>query len=325
MKVFVSAQLTDDVLQYLSDHAQVKLGGWGATGHVLAPQELVEQAAGCEMLVICYEEMNEFVFQNLPQLKFVSCTRGGMENFDSHTVKKYPHVLVCNAPGRNANAVADLTIGLMLDISRNISLSNHYIRSRDWEHAKWFKAGKLGKKLFMGYELEGKSIGLIGLGEVGRRVAKRAQGFGMKVLAYDPYYKGNAEGIEPVSLDTLLRQSDFVSLHCKVTDETRQMICRQTIEQMKPTAFLINTARGALVQEDDLYEALNQKRIAGAALDTLAVEPIPENHPFLSLENIVITPHIGGASYDIMAQQSKIVLQDIQAYVEGRRPPHVWP
>lgn len=325
MKAFVSAQLTDEVMTYLNRHAQVQLGGWGATGHVLKPAELVDQAKDCEMMVICYEEMNDFVFQNLPQLKFVSCTRGGMENFDRATVQKNHHVLICNAPGRNANAVADLTVGLILDISRNISLANHYIRNRDWGHAKWFKAGMLGKKLFMGYELDGKCLGLIGLGEIGRRVARRAQGFGMKVLAYDPYCKDKPDGVELTELDPLLRGADYVSLHCKVTDETKDMICEQTIGLMKPTAFLINTARGALVREEDLYAALKERRIAGAALDTLAVEPIPKDHPFLTLDNIVITPHIGGASHDILAQQSKIVFEDIRAYVEGRRPVHVWP
>ena len=325
MKIFVTAQLDQEVLDYLQSRGEVILGGWGATGKVLDEQELVEQAAGCEMMVICYEKMTEYVFRNLPDLRFVSCTRGGMENFDAQVVKQFPGVQVCNAPGRNANAVADLTLGLLLDITRNISLSNHYIRNRDWDHAKWFQAGKLGKKLFMGYELEGKTIGLIGLGQVGSRVAKRAMGFGMRVIAYDPYCRDKQPEVKLVELDALLRDSDCVSLHCKVTEDTRRIIRRESIEKMRPASFLINTARGELVDEEDLYLALNEHRLAGAALDTLAVEPIPENHPFLSLDNIVITPHIGGASYDIKAQQSKIVFEDIRAYMEGRRPPHVWP
>lgn len=324
MKIFVTAQLEDDVLDYLKSCGEVKLSGWGHTGHVLTPEELVEQAQDCEMMVICYEPVNEYVFSHLPKLKFISCTRGGMENFSKEEVCAHSEVIVCNAPGRNANAVADMTIGLMLDIARNISLSNHYIRNKDWDHVKWFKAGKLGKKMFMGYELEGKTLGLIGLGQVGWRVAKRALGFEMKILVYDPYSKIQMDGIEYVELDRLLKESDFVSLHCKPTEETEGMINAEALAKMKPTAYLINSARGVLVNEKDLYEALKNGKIAGAALDTIAQEPISEDHPFLELDNIVITPHIGGASYDIQAQQSKIVFEDIKAYVEGRRPPHVW-
>lgn len=324
MNAFVSAQLEQWVLEYLSGHAVVTCGGWGTTGHVLAPEELVKEAKDSEMLVICYEPIDEYVLSHLPKLKFISCTRGGMENIQKEAVLAHPDVTVCNAPGRNANAVADLTVGLMLDSARNISLSNHYIRNQDWEHVKWFKAGKLGKKMFMGYELRGKTLGLIGFGQVGRRVAKRVSGFEMNVLVYDPYCEAKMEGVTNADLHTVLACSDFISLHCKLGKETENMINAQTIAQMKPTAFLINTARGGLVKEEDLCQALKEHRIAGAALDTLAVEPMDKNHPFLELENVVITPHIGGASYDIQAQQSEIVFEDIRAFIEGRRPPHVW-
>ncbi len=324
MKVFVSAQLEDEVIDYLKERAEVVFDGWGPTGKILTPEQLVERAKDCEMMVICYEPVTEYVFENLPSLRFISCTRGGMENFDKEVVRRYPRVTVCNAPGRNANAVADLTLGLMIDISRNISLSSHYIRNQDWNHVKWFKAGKLSKKMFMGYELEGKTLGLIGMGQVGYRVARRALGFDMKVQAFDPYSRVEMDHVTYVDLDTLLRTSDFVSLHCKVTPETTGIINTETIGKMKQESFLINTARGVLVNEDDLIHALEEKRIAGAAMDTIAVEPIPENHPFIHMENVVVTPHIGGASYDIQAQQSKIVFEDIKAYMEGRRAPHVW-
>jgi len=325
MKSFVTAQLDEDTMKYLRINTEMKVGGWGHTGHVLTPRELVKQAVGCEILVLSYEPVDDFVLGNLPEVRFISCTRGGMENFDKKALENHPDVIVCNAPGRNANAVSDLALALMLDISRNISLSSHYIRNRDWEHAQWFKAGRLKEKFFMGYELEGKTLGLIGFGEIGARVARRANGFGMNVLTYDPYVKSLPESVERTELNTLLRCSDFVSLHCKVTPETNRIICRKTLEQMKPTAFLINTARGSLVDEEALFDALKGRRIAGAAMDTLATEPIPFNHPFLELENVTITPHIGGASHDIVCQQSQIVMEDICAFLEGRRPTHVWP
>ena len=325
MKAFVSAQLDETVLEYLRRQAQVTLGGWGHTGSVLSPEQLVQAAQDCQLLVICYEPVNDYVLDRLPGLRFIACTRGGVENFDKDAFKRHPQVMACNAPGRNANAVADLTLGLMLDVTRQISLSNHYIRNRDWEHAKWFKAGKLKHKLFMGYELAGKTLGLVGYGEVGRRVARRALGFDMRVLVYDPYIsrEQETEQIGFTDLEALLRQSDFVSLHCKSTPQTANLINTETLSLMRPTAYLINTARGTLVNETDLYQALTQKRIGGAALDTLAAEPIAENHPFIDLPNIVLTPHIGGASYDIQAQQSAIVLEDLQAFFQGRRPPHL--
>ena len=323
MKAFITAQLTDDAMDYIKKHADVKVGGWAYDGKILKPEELVEQAGNPDFMVICYEEITDYVLDNIPNLKFISCTRGGAENIDREVVNRHKNVFICNAPGRNANAVAEVTIGLMINISRHISLTYRYIMNRDWEKAKWFDSGSTNEKPFMGYEMEGKILGLVGFGEIGRRVAKIARdGFGMQIIFYDPYVK-EAENAVGKSLEEVLSKSDFVSLHTFPTDETIGMINEKTLRLMKPSAYLINTARGKLIVESDLYVALKEHWIAGAALDTLYPEPIQPDNPLLDLDNILITPHIGGASIDILPQQTKIAMLDVRAFIETGRPIHV--
>ena len=137
MKAFITAQLTEEGLKRVSEFAEIKLGGWGHTGKKLEPQELVQEAADCEMLIICYEEINEYVLENLPKLKFIACSRGGVENIDREAVKKHPEVTVTSSPGRNANAVAELSLCLMIDALRHVSRTHHFIMSRKWDQVPW--------------------------------------------------------------------------------------------------------------------------------------------------------------------------------------------
>ncbi len=324
LKAFVTAELTKEAISELSKHLSLTFGGWAYDSVKLAPAQLVEKAKGCEVLVICYEDINEYVLTNLPDLKYIACTRGGIENIDVAAVKRHG-VLLSNTPGRNASAVADLAVGLMIATARSIPQTYRYIMDRRWDEAQWDIAGNTPHKRFAGAELEGKTLGLIGFGAIGRKVAERARGFGMDLLAYDPFVKPVPSGspVRLVDLDTLLAGSDFISLHCKVTKQSEGIINKQTLAKMKKSAYLINTARGRLVNEQDLYEALKTGVIKGAALDTLIEEPISHDHPFLGLKNIVITPHIGGASQDIVKHQSRMVVEDVAAYLNGRSPVHV--
>jgi len=324
MRAFVTAELNKNGIELLSQHMTLTFGGWGYEGVKLTPEQLVKRAQGYEILIIGYEEINEYVLENLPDLKYIACTRGGIENIDVNMVKRYG-VMLSNTPGRNASAVADLTIGLMISVSRFIPQTYRFIMDRRWDDVSWDIAGNTPYKRFSGIELEGKTLGLIGFGAIGNKVAKRALGFDMDILVYDPNIKSEALAgkAKLVDLDSLLSQSDFVSLHCKLTDQTRGMINKDTLNKMKKGSYLINTARGYLVNEDDLYEALKEKRIAGAALDVLIEEPINPNHPFLELQNLVITPHIGGASYDIKNHQTSMIVQDVLNFINGRRPVNV--
>ena len=321
-KAFVSAQLTADGLAQLQQYADVKLGGWGHTGKKLAPEELVQAASDCDIMVICYEEINDYVLDHLPNLKFIACSRGGIENIHLDAVRRHK-TLVSSAPGRNANAVAELTVGLMICALRHIPKTVYYIMSKQWDKVPWDIAGNTSFKTFDGFELCGKTVGLIGYGAIAHRVSSLLSGFQVHIISYDPYVQSWPDGITSVSLETLLADSDLVSLHCKVTDSTRSIINAQALQQMKPTSVLINTARGALVDEEALYQALSNHQIAAAALDPQIHEPMLHDSKFLDLDNIILTPHIGGASRDIIAQQTKIIMEDVVAYFETGKPIHL--
>ena len=321
-KAFVSAQLTADGLAQLQQYADVKLGGWGHTGKKLAPEELVQAASDCDIMVICYKEINDYVLDHLPNLKFIACSRGGIENIHLDAVRRHK-TLVSSAPGRNANAVAELTVGLMICALRHIPKTVYYIMSKQWDKVPWDIAGNTSFKTFDGFELCGKTVGLIGYGAIAHRVSSLLSGFQVHIISYDPYVQSWPDGITSVSLETLLADSDLVSLHCKVTDSTRSIINAQALQQMKPTSVLINTARGALVDEEALYQALSNHQIAAAALDAQIHEPMLHDSKFLDLDNIILTPHIGGASRDIIAQQTKIIMEDVVAYFETGKPIHL--
>ena len=324
MKIFISAKLTENAIDLLRTRAELVFGGWGHTGKKLTPAELIVQAAGCEVLIICYEEINDEVLDNLPEARLIACTRGGAENVDREAIKRHPDVFVTNAPGRNANAVAEYTMGLMLSAARHISKTHHYIMSQDWDRVPWDVKGRAAKKTFEGFELDGKTLGLIGFGAIGRAVARLSQAFGMKILVCDPYIKQEEQPeIELVSMEALLARADVVSLHVKVTEETRGMINGDVLRRMKPNAIFVNTARGVLVNESDLYQALRERVIACAALDVQANEPMEKDSPLLTLDNIILTPHLGGATSDILYQQTKIIMEDVVGYLDGGRPVHV--
>lgn len=322
MKAFVSAQLTEEGKKALAGYVdEIQYGGWGATGKKLTPEELVAEAADCEILVICYEEINDYVLDHLPKLKFIACSRGGVENVDKDAVHRHK-VPVSFSPGRNANAVAELAVGLMLCALRHIPKTYHYIASRQWDRVPWDIAGNTSFKTFDGYELTGRTVGFLGYGAIARRVHKLLSGFEIQAIAYDPYVKEWPEGVRSVGWEELFSTADIVSIHCKLTEDTRGIVDAAALGRMKPTGVLINTARGALVNEDDLYEALLAKRPACAALDVQVHEPMERDSKLLTLDNLILTPHIGGASRDIIAQQTKILLEDIDAFFKTGRPVH---
>jgi D-3-phosphoglycerate dehydrogenase len=208
-------------------------------------------------------------------------------------------------------AVAELAIGHMISLARHLTYADRSMKEGKWE-----------KKKLKGTELYRKTLGFIGSGRIGGEVAKRAHCFGMKTIAYDPYLpKDIAEkmGIELTSLDTVLKNSDFITIHALLTDETKGMIDEKALDKMKGTAFIINCARGGIIDEKALYKALKEKKIAGAALDVFEQEP-PIKSPLLSLENIVFTPHIGASTKEAQIRSGVITAEQVMKVLDRQAP-----
>jgi D-3-phosphoglycerate dehydrogenase len=222
-------------------------------------------------------------------LKVIGVLRAGTENVNvAHATEK--GILVYNTPGRNSDSVADFTVGLIICECRNIARGHHGLKTGRWIR-DYPNQGRIP-------DLPGKTVGLVGLGEVGRKVARRLAGFDVRLLGHDPHLTTAPPGVTLTSLEKLAEESDFVSIHARLTAQTVHLIGRRLIARMKPTAYLINTARAGLVDERALYEALRDRRIEGAALDVFETEPPGSDNPLVLLDNVTLTPHMAGGSND---------------------------
>jgi len=254
--------------------------------------------------------MTARVLENAPQLKVVSMHGVGVDHIDLDAAERLG-IVIANCPGTNDQAVADLALGLMIAVARRIPAADNALRGGQW-----------GK--YSGSELWNKTLGLIGYGRIGRGVAKRALGFDMDVLVYDPYIQPDQVGLPGVKLtsfEDVITSADFLSLHAALTDETQKMIGAEQLAKMKPTAFLINTARGGLIDEQALFEALSQKRIAGAGLDVFIEEP-PLGSSLLTLSNLVLTPHIGAHTQEAIERMGVMAAQNVVLTLQGGQPHH---
>ncbi|MDY6875581.1 MAG: 2-hydroxyacid dehydrogenase [Chloroflexota bacterium] len=288
----------------------------------LSEEELIGALVESDVLVTEGDQVTAGVLASSPRLKAVIVCKGNPVNVDLAAATA-EGVMVVNTPGRNAHAVAELCISLMVMVARKGWASMEAVRS-----GKWANSPRVWAYLtFQGYELAGRTVGLVGLGAIGRLMAKRLNAFEMRVLAYDPYVSqavADTLGVQLVSLDELLREADFVSMHVHVTDGTRGMIGAREFALMKPTAFFINTGRAGVVVEEAMIDALHQKRITGAAFDVYHTEPLPADHPLLGLSNVVATSHIGGATFDVVRRMSQIAESDLVALHKGEVPPHLF-
>src|SRR5881628_2447630 len=248
----------------------------------------------------------------------IGCCRGDPVNIDLELATR-KGIPVFHAPGRNADAVADLTLALLLMLARHLGPLRDTFRQGGGAPITGAGDFLAMYNRFTGVELGGRTVGLVALGAVGREVAARLGAFKARVLAYDPYVTDAPPGVELGPLDDLLGRSDFVSLHAPVTPETRNLVSRERLALMKPSAYFINTARAALTDEDALYEMLVAGRLAGAALDVLPNEALQGGNRFLSLPNVIVTPHLGGATHDVVRHQSDIVVDAVEAYLRGER------
>ncbi len=265
-----------------------------------------------EILIVELNNVTEKVIRAADSLKLIAVCRGGTTNINLDAAKK-AGVVVINTPARNAVAVAEFTISLMINISRHIIQSIEFVKNHKWiDLLETFYR-------FEGNELYGKTAGIIGLGDTGQEVAKRLMAFDMTLIGYDPGFTEERIkdlDVNLVDLESLVKVSDYILLHASVTDSSRNMINKKILDLMKPNAYFINMARAALVVEDDLIDALVNKRIAGAALDVHSIEPLPLDSPWMDMENVIITPHLGGSAKEIILRHSKMVYEDIISFTK---------
>jgi D-3-phosphoglycerate dehydrogenase len=295
------------------EHGYAVQGMDGLKEYMGSADQVVELTGDAEILVTQLAPLSASIMDRLPGLKFVAVSRGGPVNIDMKAARERG-ITVVNTPGRNASAVAEFTIGAILAETRNITRGHDALRSGVYR-------GDLYRADIAGQELSEMTVGLIGYGEVGRRVVKFLKAFGCRILVSDPYVQLSADdlndGVIQCSLERVLAEADVLSLHPRVTAETTKMINKDTLAQMKKGAYLVNTARGPLADYDALYDALVSRHLRGAMLETFDVEPVPPDNRFLKLPNVTLTPHIAGASVKTVSYAAGLAAEEVRRYLAG--------
>jgi D-3-phosphoglycerate dehydrogenase len=300
---------------------------WRETGELYRdPQELQGKLAevGADVLITEGDMVDEEVLAG-SGLTIIGVCRGHVDNVDiaAATARGIP---VFHAPDRNSSAVAEHTVALILAVYRRLTASDRLLKSGGFFVDSGEQLARLYRE-FRGRELRGKTVGIVGLGSIGSRVARILRfGFDCTILVHDPYASDQSVAMAEarrVALPALLAESDVVTLHAKVTAETMDLIGAAELALMKPASVLINTARAALMDEDALQAALEEKRISGAGLDVFGSEPVDSDNRFLHLDNVVVTPHIGGSTDEQELRQSEMIAGDIERYLSGDTPRHI--
>lgn len=314
MKVIVSAPLPGNAVANLAREHQVIVGdrdeGLGRDRLLALAREHPDTAG---LVTLLSDRIDAAVLDAFPSLRVVGNVAVGVDNIDLAAARARG-VVICNTPDVLTDATADLTFALLLATARRVVEGDRLVRAGAW--TGW------SPRLLLGVHVSGSTLGIVGPGRIGKAVAARARGFSMRVLATGRRVRsGMQDGIEYVPLAQLLAESDFVSLHCPLTDETRGLIDARALATMKRTAILINTARGAVVDEPALARALRDGTIAGAGLDVFVHEPAI--HPeLLTAPNTVLTPHIGSASWAARSEMARLACEGVAAVLAGKLPPH---
>lgn len=265
--------------------------------------DIVAAIRDADVIITQFCPMTRRVIDACTNLKAIGVLRGGVENVNvAYATEK--GILVFNTPGRNANAVADFTVGMLISECRNIAKAHMELKNGNWVR-DYTNAAFVP-------DLCEKTVGIVGYGNIGRKVAKRLKAFDMHVIAYDPFVKPEQCDVPLVSLPELMAQSDFVTLHSRMTKDTVHMINAEMLALMKPTAYLINTARSGLVDEDALCEVLKNHRIAGAALDVFEQEPPGKDYKLVTLDNVTIAPHLAGGTRDAFSYSPVLLLNEMK-------------
>jgi D-3-phosphoglycerate dehydrogenase len=307
MKVLVNDTIAEEAIEMLRSKYEV-------TAKFHDEDELLDVISDYDALIVRGKtKVPEKVIEKGEKLKVIGRAGIGVDNIDVGfaTEKKIP---VVNAPRSSTISVAELAIAHMLSLARHLTFSDKSMKAGLWE-----------KKKLMGVELSGKTLGLVGCGRIGAEVAARAVAFGMEVYAYDPYLSEEVQAKIPctfTSLEDLLGRSDFISIHSLLTDETRGMIGKEQFEMMKDGAYVINCARGPIIDEKALLEALEKGKIGGAALDVFEKEP-PEGSPLLIAPNVAFTPHLGASTTEAQVKAGTTTAEQVDKVLSGEKPDFV--
>ena len=328
MKAYITAQFSPEALDLLKELLQdeVVYESWRDTKNMyFNAEDLVKRIKeiGAEIYICEGDNVKKDVLENV-DLKIIGSTRDDPNNIDLETATK-KGIPVLFAPGRNRTAVAELTITVMLALMRRIYKVERVCHSDEFK-VDDFEDYVNYYNMFKGNELKGKTVGIIGLGNIGFEVAKRLKPFEVKFLIYDPYVEGTRLRFingKSVDINTLMTESDIITIHCPPTDETDGLIGQEQIDLMKQNAYFINLGRASITDEDALLEALKGKKIAGAAIDVFNIEPVDQDNEFLVLDNVIVTPHLGGNTFETNHTHSMMMVESIRQILNNEIPLNV--
>lgn len=344
IKLSYSTEILPEHLQQIEKYCEVKRLPWAETDYIPTEAEVVKESSGCEILYVFLDPLTENGMRELKfhGLKLIGSGRGKPNNIDWIAAEKLG-IPIVHSPGRNAHSVAEYTIAMIFSVSKRIAFTYNALQSGRFladpkdiydvpkkKDVVWrFKDRQNARSAFpWGIDLVDRTIGLIGLGEIGFEVAKMCCALGMNVLAYDPYQSDSlfreANAIRIERWQDMLPVCDFVSVHLNETENTYKLINDEWFDLMREDAYFINTARASVVNQEALINALENRKIAFAALDVMWDEPAPSNHPLLRMDNVLLTPHLAGTCSDVKKRTSKMVMTEILNYAQQKPNLHVW-
>jgi len=314
-KIYVTRELPERGLRVLKQHFDAEV--WPE--YAPPPKKvIIDKARNVDALAtLLSDKMDAEVFDAAPKLKIVCQLAVGFDNIDVPEATKRG-IYVTNTPEVLTDTTADFAWTLLMALARRVVEADKYVRTGQWK-VGWHP------NMMTGRDVYGTTIGIVGAGRIGYAVAKRAKGFDMKILFYDVIPRPEIEelGAKKVDLDTLLKESDFVTIHVPLMKETHHLINEQRLRLMKKTAYLVNNSRGPVVDEKALFKALKEGWIAGAGLDVFEQEPTPVDNPLLKLDNVVVAPHISSASLETRSRMAEMVAENMVAFFQGKQPPNL--